>query len=718
MKKALSIGLTGLLAAFSLFVASCLVQAFVTMNGNFGIARIYGHSFLYVATDSMVGQKEDSLPVGTGVIVRQVDPGSLHAGDIVSFYDYHIRSINTHRLDREPERSPNGYILHTMADNVESVNYTYEGETFSDAELLGLVVGHNDALGSFLSFVSPAASGAKEATGNGVSMAWLFPLLAFLPIVGVLSFQLIKLWKKEKKAANGAALSGNLIESLPNDPEEETSLPLDEDRFKQELEKALTLHRYPHSALLAIHCPKEEKNDALISLKETFSPRLLGEWEGGFLLFLSPMFVFVELEAKAKKLLAKHAQSEIGIAFYPETPKEELVIAAISAKGEDRFGVVTTEITPQTPQTIERSLKEALSLGFHQATLYLRSSTNDSYIPYAEAAPDGYYEAKDGLTRKPVPIEAFLVYAKEGEIGLVMDGKDLPVSHGASLSFYVRPFEGGAVIFLRNRPISPSPEQIDKLLKLSDFLANQGYFLKQEQEKNAGFARLECLLDSEKQYAYEVDCATHRLTYVSEALRQKIPSLSIGTLCHKALYGTLSSCPRCPLCSKEGVKKVLPVFGSQTLHFLCLHPQKDRALIRLSKAKSKTETPLSFIEEFETMLRASKTGLILLIQAEAKEEERRYFNNKAKASLSEAEYGEGLFDYDEGLAYLLPNLTSLDAVSMIGALGPIFSALNAPPLSFYRFAFPEDVTCRLELEATLRALKRKIDLRGTNAFVE
>ena len=193
MKKALSRITTGLFIVVSAFLVSCLAQIFITSKQNHGVARIYGHSFLYVATDSMVGGREDSLPVGTGVIVRQVDVASLHAGDIVSFYDARIGAANTHRLDVDPVPRNNGYRLHTMADNVLSQNYSYEGETFTDTELLGLVIGHHDGLGWVLSFVSPAASAAKEVAGGGMSMAWLFPLAAFLPIVGVLSFQIVKL---------------------------------------------------------------------------------------------------------------------------------------------------------------------------------------------------------------------------------------------------------------------------------------------------------------------------------------------------------------------------------------------------------------------------------------------------------------------------------------------------------------------------------------------
>ena len=719
MKKALSRIVTGIFVIASAFLVSCLAQILITSKQNHGVARIYGHSFLYVVTDSMVGNREDSLPVGTGVIVRQVDVASLHAGDIVSFYDARIGAANTHRLDVDPVPRNNGYRLHTMADNVLSQYYSYEGETFTDTELLGLVIGHHDGLGWVLSFVSPAASAAKEVAGGGMSMAWLFPLAAFLPIVGVLSFQIIKLLRKGKEPAVTPAGQVKPIDSMPVESTEEDASPLDETAFVSAMLSRLLLSPFPSAALLAVDYPPEHKTDVAIAIKDIFAPQLIGESGSRFLLFLSPAFSAMEIRSKAQAVIEKVPTCCFGIAFYPDINKEELFISTNAALAQGvPIAFAQADVTPKAPLNLESALREIIGMGFDQAALYLASSASEGYFIVGEATKDGYAASKESRCVKSEEIDPYLFAIEKEEIGFVLDATYLPIRHGKNQSFYAKKYETGAILFLCKGRIYLNPEQIHRLLFLSDFLANQGRILHQKAISDAYSKRMEALLKKNCQHAYEVDRRTRRITYVSTSLSSIVPHATVGTLCHKALYGSLSPCPRCPLDKKTDIKKPLPCLGSEILSFSCVESGDGKTLIILSKAKGKAQTPLTFIEEFESMLRSNKSGLILLIQPEGKEEENRLFLALASTKLDESNYWDGRFDYDGGFAYLFPNLSFHDALSIRERINPILESLDGPKLSYYRFSFPDGVTCRLELEACLRAKKKNVLARGQNVFVD
>ena len=184
-RKIISYSIDAFLGLVIVFLLSIQIQMMATSSQNHGVPRAYGLSFLYVGTDSMEGKKEDSLNRGTGIIVQQADAGSLHMGDVVTFYDANLRAPNTHRLSEEPYVENGVYHFHTMGDNVDAATYQYTGEYFTDAELIGKVIGHNDGLGTFLTYVSPNASGMAQAAGNKGAATWLFPLVVLLPLAGI-----------------------------------------------------------------------------------------------------------------------------------------------------------------------------------------------------------------------------------------------------------------------------------------------------------------------------------------------------------------------------------------------------------------------------------------------------------------------------------------------------------------------------------------------------
>jgi hypothetical protein len=59
---------------------------------NYGVPSLFGYSFMSVATDSMVGTASDSLPVGTGVIMRQIPVGDVSTSDVITFKSDYLTS--------------------------------------------------------------------------------------------------------------------------------------------------------------------------------------------------------------------------------------------------------------------------------------------------------------------------------------------------------------------------------------------------------------------------------------------------------------------------------------------------------------------------------------------------------------------------------------------------------------------------------------------------
>ena len=167
------------------FLFSMIFSGVVDMRDNFGIPMVYGYSALYVATDSMAGEALDSLPQGTGIILQRVSPENLREGDVVSFFDKRIGAINTHRLISDPSFAGEHFRFHTMGDNRKSALFSYEGERFTEKELIGKVIWHSSFISFFLACFSPSVSAMAEASER-MDQAFLFPLFTLLPL-GILS---------------------------------------------------------------------------------------------------------------------------------------------------------------------------------------------------------------------------------------------------------------------------------------------------------------------------------------------------------------------------------------------------------------------------------------------------------------------------------------------------------------------------------------------------
>ena len=240
-RKAISYTIDGVLGLIVVFLLSVQIQMMVSQASNYGVPRAYGHSFLYVATDSMVGEKEDSLPVGTGIVIRSVDPATLRSGDVITFFDESIGAPNTHRIQEEPYKENDYYVIHTKGDNTKSTRYPpdYNGEFFTSDHVIGKVVGHSDFLGTVLSFVSPAASGAIN---TGKDTTWVFPVIVLAPIAAIAVTSIvstgIEVHKDRKAEEKEIALA---MEEEGIDPDDEAAVMkfTEKWRFKKEYREEL-----------------------------------------------------------------------------------------------------------------------------------------------------------------------------------------------------------------------------------------------------------------------------------------------------------------------------------------------------------------------------------------------------------------------------------------------------------------------------------------------
>ena len=219
-KKVLTWTIDIILGTLLVFMLSVVVQMLFTKNRNFGVPRAYGLSFVYVLTDSMDGQLTDypiaSFPAGTGIVIQQTSPKDIKLGDVITFYEEitlkdgtRVPIINTHRVMDDPVREKKGitvdangkYTFHTVGDNAASTSGTYSsaGETVPEAYLVGRVIATSGALGSFLSVVSPTASGYNDSV-KGTNTSWFFPAVILLLAGGIGTVTIVNTVRDARKA--------------------------------------------------------------------------------------------------------------------------------------------------------------------------------------------------------------------------------------------------------------------------------------------------------------------------------------------------------------------------------------------------------------------------------------------------------------------------------------------------------------------------------------
>ena len=201
-KKIISYAIDIILVAIIVFLGYVQISMLVSKNDakNYGVPRVFGKSFLYVATESMDNPEDPKcLKAGTGIIIEKVkDFNSLKvsnpvkwsddnhevvtdydlSGDIVTFYLKGIGVPDTHRLIyKNYDETTGKWTFKTMGDNPEAHTWPIKTETWTEDELIGRVVYSSKGLGTFLTIASP------DAAASAGKKAWFFPVAIVTPIV-------------------------------------------------------------------------------------------------------------------------------------------------------------------------------------------------------------------------------------------------------------------------------------------------------------------------------------------------------------------------------------------------------------------------------------------------------------------------------------------------------------------------------------------------------
>ena len=144
-KKIISYAIDVILVAIILFLGYVQISMLISKNdkSNYGVPRVFGKSFLYVATESMNNPKDPNcLKAGTGIIIEKVkdfnslrvsnplyedkdDPEKITnydlSGDIVTFYLDSVGVPDTHRLIyKNYDEETHVWTFKTMGDAPEA----------------------------------------------------------------------------------------------------------------------------------------------------------------------------------------------------------------------------------------------------------------------------------------------------------------------------------------------------------------------------------------------------------------------------------------------------------------------------------------------------------------------------------------------------------------------------------------------------------------------
>ena len=270
-KKIISYAIDVILVIIIVFLGYVQIAMLVSKNDkkNYGVPRVFGKSFLYVATESMNNPDDPNcLKVGTGIIIEKVqnfeslkvsnpiyseeNPDQIInydlSGDIVTFYLDSVGVPDTHRLIYKNYDEETGvWTFKTMGDAPEAHTFPLKTETWTGDKLIGKVVSWSKGFGTFLTIASP------DAAASAGKKAWFFPVAIVTPIVLLAGYYIVDAfvkYNKEEKERN-AMIEQRMIEAGidMNDEEakelfrmkEEIRLEYQEekDRIKKQLRKEL-----------------------------------------------------------------------------------------------------------------------------------------------------------------------------------------------------------------------------------------------------------------------------------------------------------------------------------------------------------------------------------------------------------------------------------------------------------------------------------------------
>jgi signal peptidase len=122
-------------------------------GSNYGVAVVFNTASLIVETDSM----EPEYPVGSGIIVKKVDPSTIKIGDDLTFYRPERGVVVTHRCSAiSYDEGLYTFTVHGINTDSDQCTGDCTGQTqvFAERYLIGKVVYRSDALGGFLNFIT------------------------------------------------------------------------------------------------------------------------------------------------------------------------------------------------------------------------------------------------------------------------------------------------------------------------------------------------------------------------------------------------------------------------------------------------------------------------------------------------------------------------------------------------------------------------------------
>ena len=217
-KKIISYAIDAILVLIIVFLGYVQIAMLVSKNDkkNYGVPRVFGKSFLYVATESMNNPDDPKcLKAGTGIIIEKVkDFDSLRTsnpiygdpedptritnydlkGDIVTFYLDSVGVPDTHRLIYKNYDEETGvWTFKTMGDAPEAHTFPLKTETWTGDKLIGRVVNWSKEFGTFLTIASP------DAAASAGKKAWFFPVAIVTPIVILATYYIVDAFVKYSK---------------------------------------------------------------------------------------------------------------------------------------------------------------------------------------------------------------------------------------------------------------------------------------------------------------------------------------------------------------------------------------------------------------------------------------------------------------------------------------------------------------------------------------
>ena len=254
----------GLLVALMLYVDVSFV---ITGNqaSNYGVPSAFGRSFLYVATDSMVGDRSDSLNKGTGIIIRHDEAKNVKIGDVITFYYPRLQNPDTHRVLSIQENEDGTRTFFTRGDNLHAWSCAGQPndtcpetawEEVDEKYYIGTVVWHSDGFGTFLTLVSPQAGAAAGRT------AWLGPVLILVPILGIILSSTIdtaKQYRREKKAYEKELNEAMVAAGVDPNNEKEALLFEEKYNYKRDLREQMEKEKAKEKARLRKELEREAK---------------------------------------------------------------------------------------------------------------------------------------------------------------------------------------------------------------------------------------------------------------------------------------------------------------------------------------------------------------------------------------------------------------------------------------------------------------------------